>query len=253
MLLPRFSKQGITILLLGGLLSGVAMAQQTPRSLASDPRIKIVPYDANNIVTLHGNHLVATAITLNQQEQIISIDTGDKLAWDISVNKKIPFRFTVKPILPTSLTNLTVTTTKHTYLFQLMATPMDTAANATYALSFTYPTEEKALLSENLTEFGRIFPGNDQQELIPLNLNYSFVGSHFLAPVQAGDNGTFTVLKFTKNHPIPAIFGVDAQGNEALLNYRTQGDKVFIQGVRHQYTLRNGEEVTTIYNDDMKA
>ncbi|CAM4400208.1 MAG: Type IV secretion system protein virB9 [Legionellaceae bacterium] len=239
-------------LIAASLLSTGVLAAQTPRGLATDARIKVINFDANNIVSLHGSHLIATAVTLSKQEQILSIDTGDKLAWDIHVNKQIPYRFTLKPLLPTSVTNLTVTTTKRTYLFQLIASPNDSLSNATYAVNFTYPEEQKPALNNSQTDFAGIFSG-DAKNVSSLNLNYSFVGSRFIAPIQAGDNGTFTVFVFSKNHPIPAIFGVDNNGNESLLNYHTQGDKVFIQGIRHQYTLRNGDDVTTVYNDNMKV
>lgn len=241
------------IILTACILSDTIYANQNPQGLSTDSRIKIISYNPNDVITVHANHFIATNITLNRREQIISIDTGDKLAWDISVNKKIPYRFTIKPLLPNSNTNLIVTTNQRTYLFHLLAAPNAKASNAIYALRFKYPDEQQAELNAELAEFETIFPGSKEHEPIPLNLNYTFAGSHYIAPIQAGDNDTFTVFKFAKNHPIPAIFGVDKHGNETLLNYRTQGDKVFIQGVRRQYTLRNGEDVTTIYNDNIKS
>lgn len=232
----------------------IVFANQDPRSLAFDSRMKKVAYNAEDVVTIIGSHLVETGIKLNTDEVILSVMIGDPLAWDVHINKKTPFLFFIKPTLELSDTNMTVTTDKRLYQFHLMthADDMPSSKRVTYFISFQYPDQERAEFEDALGHMQGIFFGSVGVKNSPLqwNYNYSFVGSRLIAPVQAVDNGTFTVFKFSKNTIIPAIFAVDAHQNESLINFRVQNDYVFITGVHHQYTLRNGRDIATVYNDN---
>jgi type IV secretion system protein VirB9 len=236
---------------ISGFVLQPALAEQHPREMSTDKRVKIIAYDPDNVVSITGSHLVATGIRFDENETIVSIVNGDPIAWTTSVNKVTPYILYIKPILPSSNTNMTVVTNKRTYQFHLITAPNDTASskNVTYMLSFKYPDEEKAKIEQQLMALQKVFVGNFPGSPVHWNYDYSFYGSTKLAPVQAVDNGTYTVFKFRKNEPVPAIFAVDIYQNESLLNFRVQGDYVFVQGVRHQYTMRNGEDVTTVYDD----
>lgn len=250
----NMSRWGISFLILS-LLAPIAFANQLPRGLATDERVKVVAYNRDDIVSIHGSHLVSTAVFLNKNEKIINIDIGDQLAWEVSIATAADNVLFIKPKLPRSDTNLTVLTDKRAYQFHLFTHDGDhpKSRQATYSIQFTYPDEEKIQLTDEMNNFQKNFLGNHHNDALQWNYAYSFYGSKKLAPIQAVDNGTFTVFKFSQHTPIPAIFAVDARRHEAMVNGKTQGDYVFIQGVRHQYTLRNGEEVTTVYNDHFNS
>lgn len=226
-------------------------ANQNPRGLATDSRMKIVAYNQNDIVTVHGSHFVSTGIYFDKKETILHVDIGDLLAWKASPSKDTPYILFVEPQLPQSDTNMTVITNQRVYQFRLVTNRGDTpqSKNVIFALQFKYPEEEKAQFEGELSQLQRTFLGNTGSNAVSWNYDYSFYGSKSVAPIQAVDNGTFTIFKFPKHAAVPAIFAVDSHQNEALVNFRVEGDYVFVQGVRHQYTLRNGEEVTTVYND----
>lgn len=226
-------------------------ANQNPRGLSTDNRIKIVAYNANDVVTVHGSHYVSTGIFLDKNESILHIDVGDPLAWKVTPSRDAPYVLFVEPQLPQSDTNMTVLTTKRTYQFRLFTYNGDSprSRSVIFSLQFRYPDEEKAQFESELSSLQHGFLGNAPNNAVRWNYDYSFYGSKRLAPIQAVDNGTFTIFKFPKNSIVPAIFAVDLHRNESLVNFRVEGDYVFIQGVRHQYTLRNGEDVTTVYND----
>lgn len=235
-------------------LSLAAYANQNPRSLATDHRIKIVGYNSDDIVTVHGCHFISTAIYLGKDEVIQNVNMGDQLAWDVTVTKEAPNVLFVKPKLPESDTNLTVLTNKRSYQFRLFTQTGDTprSKSVMYALQFNYPEEEKQALQHSLTSLQQMVAGNSPSDAVNWNYDYSFYGSKRIAPIQAVDNGTFTIFKFPKQTKIPAIFAVDDHQNESIVNVRVQGDYVFIQGINHQYTLRNGDDVTTVYNDSYR-
>lgn len=227
---------------------------QNPRALASDSRIKIVAYNANDIVALHGSHFVSTAVYLNKNEAILNIDIGDPLAWKVTPSRDAHYILFIEPQLPQSDTNMTVITTKRSYHFHLFTSEGDSprSSNAIFSLQFRYPSEERTQFENDLSSIQSGFIGNASNNAVRWNYDYSFFGSKHLAPIQAVDNGTFTLFKFQNNSIIPGIFTVDSHENESLLNFHVEGNYVFIQGVHHQYTLRNGQDVTTIYNDSFR-
>jgi type IV secretion system protein VirB9 len=232
-------------------LSPMAQANQLPRGLATDYRIKVINYNPDDIVTLRGSHLINTTIQFGKTEIINGITVGDALAWSTSFNKATPNLLNIKPVLPTSDTNMTVTTNRHLYQFRLVTTAKDTpqSSNVTYSIRFTYPDEEKAITEGVLKGLQQTLVGDASTNPVKWNDNYAFIGSKAIAPIKALDNGIFTVFEFRDHRTIPAIFTVDSARNEALVNFRVQGNYVFIQATAHQFTLRNGKDVTTVYNE----
>ncbi len=229
-------------------------ASQTPQGLASDPRIKIVNYDPNNVVTLQGQHQVDTAIEFDKEESILLVESGDSTAWLTEINKNVPYMLYLKPSLPASDTNMIVVTTERRYQFHLM-TSLDKQndKDVAYLVVFKYPEKEKRKLEQQAINLQRSLLGSMPLSPLQWNYNYSFYGSKLIAPIQAVDNGKFTVFKFSDNTTIPAIFSVDSHGNESMVNFRVDGDYLFIQGIYRQFTLRNGEDVTTLYNDNYRV
>jgi type IV secretion system protein VirB9 len=226
-------------------------ANQIPRSLATDSRVKVVAYDPENIVSIHGSHFVSTAIFMAKNEHIVNVDIGDQLAWEIAIapnSKNVMF---VKPKLPDSDTNMTVLTDKRIYRFHLMTHQHNASSKgAVYSIQFRYADEERLALQQEIGGLQHSLMGSVPTNAVSWNYDYSFYGTKRLAPIQVVDNGTFTVFKFAKNTPIPAIFAVDKYRNEAMVNFSVQGNYVFVQGIKRQYSLRNGTDVTTIYNDN---
>ncbi|WP_312572970.1 TrbG/VirB9 family P-type conjugative transfer protein, partial [Brevundimonas sp.] len=83
----------------------------------------------------------------------------------------------------------------------------------------------------------------------PRNLDYSVQGATDLQPSEVSDNGRFTVLRFPGNQPIPAIFSVSPQGEEALIPFDVRGEFVVIHAVTSGLRLRRGRAVLCIFNE----
>lgn len=214
-----------------------AVAEQSPMSLSSDRRIKVVPYDPDNVVVLLSRYGYQTQVVFSNNETVENVSNGDSLAWQIS---PVGNNLFIKPLAP-SKTDLTVLTNQRSYTFQLDSTQPNTVP--TYKLQFVY------------SNFGFNQDGTSSSlgKLDPTNLNwkYSFTGARALAPVEAFDNGQFTYLRFQDSgmSNMPAVFMVDDNRKELVVNYQIEGDYMVIDGVGKQFTLRNGDEVTSIYND----
>jgi type IV secretion system protein VirB9 len=136
---------------------------------------------------------------------------------------------------------MTVLTNTNSYSFQLDS--LNPKSKPTYKLQFTYPDGgyDAAGSTNAIATF-------DPEKL---NWKYSFTGERSLVPVESFDNGQFTYFKFKKDgmSHVPAIFMVDKEKQETLVNFHVQGDYLVINGIAKQFTLRDGASVTSIYND----
>ncbi len=212
-------------------------AEQTPRGVSADRRVKLVIYDPNNVVILRGRYGYQTQIVFAPNEIVQNVSIGDSLAWQaIPVNNNL----FIKPVA-TSNTNMTVLTNNNSYNFQLDST--NSGITPTYKLQFIYPAGGYDVNGKSLA-VGMCDPKN-------INYKYSFTGEKALAPKEAYDCGQFTYFKFLKDGMSrqPAIFIVDNKRQETLVNYHMEGDYTVVNSVAKQFTLRNGSQVTTVYND----
>lgn len=116
-------------LLMAAMLSAPAMAD--------DPRLVERLYDPAQVVRIEGQTKVQATIAFDPAERIENVAIGDSQAWQVTPNKRANLLF-IKPLSPTASTNLTVITDRHTYLFDLVASPR---AKPLYVLRFTYPEE----------------------------------------------------------------------------------------------------------------
>lgn len=226
-----------SVVCLVGLNTLVAYGESIPRRLATDHRVKLVQYDPNNIVILKGRYGYQTHIIFAANETVQNVSLGDSLAWQVVPVHQHLF---VKPVT-SSKTNMAVLTNLHSYTFQLDST--DPVISPTYQLQFIYSNESDS--QSNSVNTATTFEPDQ------LNWKYSFTGNRSLAPITAFDNGQFTYFKFNTDgmSHLPAVFTVDKDQQEALINYHMQGSYLVMHAVAKQFTLRDGNQVTSIYND----
>ena len=215
----------------------LACAATIPHQVAADHHVKRVMYDPNNVVILKGRYGYQTQITFATNETVQNVSLGDSLAWQaVPVNNHL----FIKPVTQ-SHTNMTVLTNLNSYNFQLDS--LNEQSVPTYKLQFIYP-EGGYDITGNTNAVGNFDPEK-------INWKYSFTGERALAPIEAFDNGQFTYFKFKQDgmsHQ-PAIFIVDKDRNEMLLNFHIQGAYLVVNSVAKQFTFRDGSMVTSIYND----
>ena len=120
-----FARLAITVLL-------AAAASVTLH--AQDSRLVTRVYDDSEVVTIEGKIGVQATIGFGEAEQIENVAVGDADKWQITPNKRADLLF-VKPLEANARTNMTVVTDKHTYFFDLVASP---TAKPVYMLRFSY-------------------------------------------------------------------------------------------------------------------
>ena len=222
------------------------LASNPPRSLSSDPRIKVVAYDPNQVVPVQLNLMTNTQFILNPDEHVLDVQTGDAAAWFLDNKNEPSYMFFLKPTIANSNTNATVVTDKRMYYFHLYSSSTINPNNAAYVVRFIYPEEEKAkMLKEQAATL------NLSKDPSAYNWQYSYSGSRNILPLHVFDDGQFTYMQLQPGQPVPAIFAVDNWvGSESVVNYRRQGDYLVIERTAPQFTLRAGQyDVVSIFNN----
>ena len=213
---------------------------------ASDSRLVKQAYSANQVYRLEGRTKVQATIRFAPDETIENVAIGDSSAWQVTPNKGADLLF-VKPLQPHAATNMTVVTTKRTYLFDLVASSRGTPV---YVMSFSYPDMpvKPATPAQQLAD--RASPAetaaahDDLAVLDPAKLNFAWSrsGDKALLPKTVFDNGASTFLSWPSDQPVPAILVTDAKGVEGPVNFTVRGNTIVVDGVPKQIVLRSGKD-----------
>lgn len=224
-----------------------AFALQEPRPIATDYRIRTVRYSSNEVYKFLGHYGYQSTIEFGKDETIETISIGDSLAWLIDPSAN---RLFIKPIEQDATTNMTVITNKHIYQFELHARETENIRDARmmFVMRFAYPQDDYGDIG-----MANLDPVPDiDAEPEKYNLKYSLQGSDMVSPIRIFDDGKFTYMQFRdKNAEVPAIFHVDALGNEELVNFRTRDDYIVVERVSPIFTLRRGGYIVCVYNEAM--
>lgn len=218
---------------------------------ANDPRLVERLYMPDEVVTIHGRTNVQATIEFGEDERIENVAIGDSASWQVTPNKRANLLF-VKPLAPKAATNMTVVTSEHTYLFDLVASPK---ANALYVLRFTYPEKveeegEDVQLAEAPTAMEMQAATDPYAVTDPVSLNHDWAatGDQNLVPARTYDDGQATFLTWPAGRAVPAILVTDHEGTEGPVNYAVRGDTIVVDGVPRTIILRSGEDAATLVN-----
>jgi type IV secretion system protein VirB9 len=223
------------------------MAEGVVHSLETDTRAKMVAFNPNQIYSVKAHYLVSTDIIFGEDEMVNGDDIhlGDASAWDVQANRNHLY---LKAKKLDAGGNLSVTTNKYAYHFILSVSESElNSSDQTLFIKFMYPTHgvDERKLALQMTNV----PNDICQDKSKYNLQYSFTGDKEQAPIRACDDGIFTYLKFRKHIELPAIFFVMPNREETVVNYRIENGYVVVERIGKAFSLRNGDVVTSVYND----
>ncbi|RVL89305.1 conjugal transfer protein [Sinorhizobium meliloti] len=213
------------------------MAEQSPLGFASDVRIKRYIYDENNVYKLKLYLNSVTALQFADGENVESILIGDSASWEV-VKLKMGNVISLKPIIDQTLTNMTVYTNQRVYTFELRSAGeikagMTAGADQTFRTVFTYPDEFKRL-NKGLAHGG------------PLNRGYVTSGYARFRPLSVTDDTLQTTFVLPKGAPRPAIFKVGRDQEEKLVNSRTDGNHIIVDGTSDYWVMRISNEAVCV-------
>jgi type IV secretion system protein VirB9 len=84
----------------------------------------------------------------------------------------------------------------------------------------------------------------------PANLNFDWAGAGDteLLPSRTYDNGEVVFLTWGQDAEIPAILGVNSEGEEGPLNFAVRGNTIVLSDLPAQIVLRKGKARATLTN-----
>lgn len=203
---------------------------------ARDPRLRVLPYSADQVIALQGHLNYQMMIEFEPNERIENVSIGDSLAWQVTPNQAATLLF-LKPIEAGAATNMTVVTNRRRYAFALRASeargPDD--PRLIYSVRFTYPSE----------------PTPSAEAAPAFNFSYDVSGAAALAPVRVFDDGRFTYFELRANAETPAIFALNTEGEEEVVNSQVRGAYTVVDQITATFVLRRGHERALVRNESM--
>ena len=215
-------------LALAALAAAPLSAQVEPRTDAADPRIQSVAYNADQVVLLQGAPGYLITVEFGPDEQIENVAVGDSGAWQVTPNRRGDYLF-VKPVQPGIATNMTVVTSVRTYLFELAPLYGPTPQMA-YTVRFTYPGGETESIA-------------DEAPTGQVRGTYRLSGERALRPSRIGDDGRHTYIEWPRESSLPAVYALDSEGRESLVNGAMRDDLFVIDAVASRLVFRIDKHV----------
>ena len=253
------------LLVLAALLPALAFAEMAPPPGKFDPRVRIVAYNPQDLVTITTYYGVETPIRFADDEVIEkkSLSAGDRSAWSISSTEKGNILF-VRPVAAKADTNMTIVTNKRVYLFLLNVLPMPAkhisqrqmtrSMRLTLSLTFTYPDDDKTRAAFVLAQAQAKKTLNGAKVRLAgaktgsENFDYWLSGADDISPTNVRDDGRFIYLTFSRNRDLPSVYIAAADGTESLVNTSMDGNTVVVERMAPRLVLRRGDAVVCVVN-----
>lgn len=204
-----------------------ASAQVMPRPGAGDPRVQAVEYSADQVVLLQALPGYQIAIEFAPDEKIENVAVGDSGAWQATPNKRGD-RLFIKPVQAGISTNMVVVTDARTYAFELRP-HYGSSSDMAFTVRFTYPGTPDASMTETA--------GNASRG------RYRLTGDMAIRPSGIDDDGSRTYIEWPESATLPAVYSVDAKGNESLVNGNMRDGIFVIDSVVPRLVFRLDKQV----------
>lgn len=221
-----------------------SFALETPKPGQLDARVTSVVYQPNNVVRIDATYGISTMLIFDEDEKFETISLGDSESWQVAPTEKGNILF-IKPVAANVVTNLNVVTSKRIYFLELHDYAPE-AGKKIYGVRFIYPEKDLNASLRAEAEVRAAHPNISSIDKENVNLDYSFSGAASLKPSMIFDDGKKTFFKFKGR--VPAIFAVNSNFSETLRNFRKEGEYIVVDGVSTQFTLRDGDQWTCIFN-----
>lgn len=181
-----------------------------PPAAVADSRIQTVRYDPGQIVRLKVATNYQATILFGASEVVENVAIGDGDAWQATLNGQSNALF-LKPLRANGATNMTVITNARVYSFEL-----------TPAFS---PGPDTVFTVRFVTDI----PSDSAAR--PAAGRYRLSGAGGVRPAAMDDDGERTYVQWRDNQTLPALFAVDDQGDQVLLEGHMRDGRYVIDGV----------------------
>jgi len=235
---------------LSALASMHAYAELTPARGLVDPRVRVVAYDPEQVIKLHGFVGYQIHFQFAEGETFVNLAAGDNKALDVGYEAN---HLVLKPLAEKVATNITVLTNRRVYQFDYSASgdrPDPNRQDVIYSLRFIYPQDEARKAAEELEQqrTNLKLASADQDSHRARNTNYWGCGAAAIRPETAYDDGVQTRLRFAAHSEFPTLYVKNDDDSEGLVNFTVDHDEVVIHRVARSLVLRRGKLVACLQN-----
>jgi type IV secretion system protein VirB9 len=215
---------GAIVALAAGLIARPSRAAVSPKPGPRDPHIQTLDYDPDEVFLLRVALGYSLTLEFASDERIENVALGNSGVWQVMVNRRADHLF-IKPMQGASDTNLSVVTDARSYNFELapLAGP---EPDMPFSVRFTYPVSIGDTPPTPARSRGR----------------YRFDGSRLIRPLSMDDDGVATFISWRADAPIPAIFVINAEGKEALINGAVRDGRYVVDQVGERFVFRLGNQ-----------
>ena len=234
---------GFSSAILTQFCGSVALAETVPLRGIADSRIRTTVYDSNEVYRIHGYVGYEIDLQFEAGEYFVGIGTGDIEGLSFVSQDNHLF---IKPKARKVSTNLTVLTTRRPYQFAYTASALGshgTDGDVIFTVRFSYPPSHGDIVADGLSRMLEQSAAGRAH-----NFDYGYCGSPAVKPVAASDDGVHTRLRFAAKAEQPAVFVLNDDGSESLLNFSMESGDVVIHRVVRQLIVRRGRLVGRIVN-----
>ncbi len=223
-----------------GFLASVS-AETLPTRGSQDGRIRFASYSADEVYRLTGVVGYAIELVFEEGERFAGQGGGDLEGVSIDAHDHYVL---LKPRAAVVATNLVIYTDRRAYRFDYSVAEQASRDEMIYALKFQY-----AAMAGGPTPAQQV----DQRLAVtggvrPQNTDYWYCGHPALRPVATADDGVHTRISFGDRAELPALFVLNEDGSESLLNFSMDGGDVVIHRVAPRLVLRRGRLTGCIVN-----
>jgi type IV secretion system protein VirB9 len=205
-------------------IATAANAAVTPKPGPQDPRIQTVEYNSQQVIALTVANGYELALEFAPDERIENVAIGNSTVWQVTPNKNADHLF-IKPMRGAADTDMTIITDARSYSFELKSTPT-VDPSMPFIVRFVYPV---AITTPDPETLGQ-------------TVIYRFSGANLLKPVDMSDDGQFTSIAWAPKAPIPAVYVINAQGQEALVNGAVRDGHFMVDQVANVFIFRLGKD-----------
>ena len=242
---------------------------------AGDPRLREVNYDPRAVVTVPVKRGIVTLVVLDADEAITEVAAGlggdcskAEAAWCVAAQSGGHHLFVKAKSSAGAPNTLAVVTDRRTHSFRFVVLAEGDAHSPIYRLTVKAPAVRPAQPTARALPIAA--PSMTVPEVLPplaarqivaermktkpqvVNTNYTLaegLGSQDIVPSLVFDDGRFTYLRFTGNRELPAVFHVQGDGSESLVNVRMEDELLVADRVSRRLMLRAGSAVVGLWNE----
>jgi type IV secretion system protein VirB9 len=204
------------------LMIGLAAAAQT-QPAPNDNRVATVSYAGQGPIKIDTTSGAVVSVMFPPDERIEKVIVGDAGAYQVTIPSLADAVF-VRSLRSSASSTMTVLTAVHSYEFILNAA---NSGPTPYVIQVRNSEPTKASTATSAPQPTAAGPGR-----------YKVTGSAAVRPSAMNDDGLRTYIRWPPSQPIPAIFGISANGQEEMVNGYMRGDAFTIDRVFSRLIFR---------------